>query len=211
MHALNPPSFRLIPHHRTPLPKRALCLTLACVFVLVTSSMLADFRSAPGSAVAENPPAAAPEFQWKRFGKVSVAPAVLESLRGLGFSFRYATLPVVRIDGDELQGQLPPAIWVKLEQPGNVVLLLETESGVFVKNLEDVSPGFVSRCRLDAYSFGTTEGKPAEIDVRTAKVKSLWVLQDAELGAVETPGYIALTPPTEIPGDLPTLAALRVE
>jgi hypothetical protein len=136
---------------------------------------------------------------WKRFNIVEGAPAVLENLKIPGFAFQYENLPVARVDGATLKGKLPPVIWLKLEQPGNTILLLDTDHGVFVRFMEEVSPGFVSRCRITPYNFGTIDGKPADIDVRTVQIKNLWVIQDADATGVKSPGWIAVSEPATPP------------
>jgi hypothetical protein len=136
---------------------------------------------------------------WKRFNIVEGAPAVLQNLKIPNFSFQNQNLPVARVDGVTLNGKLPAVIWLKLEQPGNTVLLVDTDHGVYVRFMEEVSPGFVSRCKISPYNFGTVDGKPADIDIRTVRIKNLWVIQDADATGVKSPGWIAVSEPVNPP------------
>ena len=226
MRALNPTSFRGM-NLETPSMRRrkatrrrehvlVACSVLALIVAFVAMSVIEwgarnineTRTNVPVATIAERQfEPIVPAEQWRQFAVLEGGSLFMAEMKLPGFELRYDRLPVVRLDGAEMRGKLPPAIWVKLEQPGNTVLLLETELGVFVKNLEEVSPGFVSRCRMDPYSFGTPSGKPAELDVRTLKVKALWVLQNAQVRGQQVPGWIALAPPSEIPGELPVLAA----
>lgn len=139
------------------------------------------------------------EDEWRRVETVEEAPAILQT--GFpGYQFQNQRhLPVAQIDGRDTNGKLPSALWLKLEQPGNAFVFIETEEGTFVKALEEVSPGFVSRCKLDVYSFGTSDGKPAVLDRETLGLKRLWVVQDAQPADGQPAGWIALAPPPNTP------------
>jgi hypothetical protein len=137
--------------------------------------------------------------QWKRFGIIEDAPSVLGKLQVPGFKFQNQNLPVVRVDGETLKGKMPPVIWLKLEQPGNTIMLVDTEHGVFVRFMEEMSPGFISRCKITPYNFGTLDGSAAEIDVTKVKIKNLWIIQDADATSIKSPGWVAVSEPTAAP------------
>jgi hypothetical protein len=139
-----------------------------------------------------------PAEKWKALSISDKAPAIVRELESAGLPLQYRDrLPVAKLDGEAMGGKLPSTIWLKLDQPGNTMLVVETDQGVFVKALEDVAPGFASPCKLDAYSFGTPRGEPAYFDRDSTIVKALWVVQDASAEPGRTPGWIALTPPEE--------------
>ena len=145
-----------------------------------------------------------PAERWRKFQIAETAPAQLNGLSPDSIQFQNRNmLPVARVDGVEIDGTLPRAIWIKLEQPGNAIVLLETNSGTFVKTLQEVSPGFISRCQLDADGFGTLDGEPANISIPGLQIKALWVIQDAAASAGQTPGWIAIAPPGDKIQSLP--------
>jgi hypothetical protein len=139
-----------------------------------------------------------PVEKWKALSISEKTPAVVHELQSAGFPLQYQDrMPVAKLEGEAMAGRLPNVIWLKLDQPGNAMLVVETDEGVFVKALEDATPGFASPCKLDAYSFGTPSGEAVYFDRDSIKVKALWVVQDASADAGRTPGWIALTPPDE--------------
>ena len=131
---------------------------------------------------------------WKKMVVSEKTPAVLNGVSPDAVPFTYKNmLPMAYLDGKEFHGKLPDAVWLKLEQPGVAVVIIETDSGPFIKVLEDVSPGFVSKCQLGS-GFGTLQGEPADLEPSQLKIKALWVVQDARVDAGETPGWFAIPP-----------------
>ena len=172
-----------------------------------------------GVAVAAGAGSAAPEAQavavlarpivpaglWKRMETARTPPAILRELSapGLHFSPRGA-MPVARLDGSVTNHRLPPVLWLKLEQPGTTLLVIETPAGKFFKVLEEVAPGFVSRCALDSYGFGTLEGEAVHLDRANLPVTALWIIQDASAAPHQAPGWFAVAPDAaapEFPGE----------
>jgi len=139
-----------------------------------------------------------PVEKWKALDVSEKAPAVVRELESAGLPLQYQDrLPVAKLDGEAMGGRLPAVIWLKMDQPGNTMLVVDTDQGVFVKALEDATPGFASPCRLDAYSFGTPEGEAVYFDRDNITVKAMWVVQDTVADPDRIPGWIALTPPEE--------------
>lgn len=136
-------------------------------------------------------PVASTETAWQKFSIAEQTPEILRRLNIPALNFQnLQQLPIARIDGSVFNGKLPETLWVKLDQPGNTILIAETDAGIFVKVLEDASPGFASPCRLSPHGFGTDQGEPIYFDRDSLLLKALWVVQDASAVAGRVPGWI---------------------
>jgi|GEM_PF-6477601 len=133
--------------------------------------------------------------EWRSLDISAKQPDILSKVEGGLRVQSSAMLPVFKLDGAEINGRLPKAIWLKFEQPGNAFLIIETDCGTFVKVLEDATPGFASRCKLDPESFGTLDGKAAEVDASDLTIKTMWVIQDASAEKNRIPGWLTLNAP----------------
>lgn len=146
------------------------------------------------------------ENGWREFTVAQRIPDILSqaTLPELNFQNR-EHIPVAKIDGAVFNGRLPETLWVKLDQPGNAFLIVETDAGTFVKALEDASPGFPSPCKLDAQAFGTLQGQPIYFDRDQLYMKSLWIVQDATANPARIPGWV------QIPGAERTGSGIAVK
>jgi len=137
-----------------------------------------------------------PASAWHEFEIATDSPAVLgEFLASSGLHFLHQQrLPVLRLGGGATDLRLPEAVWVKLDQPGNAVLLIETNIGTFAKVLNEATPGFPSLCPTGKRDFATLNGEPVEWEVTAIELRALWVVQDTQADAERVPGWLAVVP-----------------
>ncbi|HYF50349.1 MAG TPA: hypothetical protein VEJ63_13145 [Planctomycetota bacterium] len=115
------------------------------------------------------------------------------------------TIPTLRVEGEAFNFTLPPALWVKLEHPGQAFMYMDTDAGLFMKPLDEATPGFVSRCSLGRQGYVNSDGEAVELRTDALKVHALWIVQDAATERGHSPGWISLAPPADEPE--PTLIA----
>ena len=132
------------------------------------------------------------ENTWQEFSVAQRLPDVMAQATLPELQFQNQNVPVAKVDGSIFNGRLPETLWVKLDQPGNAFLIVETDAGTFVKPLTDASPGYESPCRLDTHSFGTLQGGAVDFDRDTVVLKTLWIVQDAQAAIGRIPGWVQI-------------------
>jgi len=163
---------------------------LSAVFMLAYGTLQRPhFNAIIPTAVPTTLPEAEPS--WQKMSIAERAPDILNELSVPELRFQnLQRLPLAYLDGKAFGGRLPEKIWLKLDQPGNTILIAETDIGGLVTVLQDATPGFISPCRLDRYAFGTLQGEPIYFDRDSLKVKALWIIQDAAVRPGDAPGWV---------------------
>jgi len=129
-----------------------------------------------------------------------IAPKIVQQVSIPEYQFNHnGVVPALRLDGDSFNFALPPALWVKLEFPGQAFLYMDTDAGLFVKPLDEATPGFVSRCALGRHGYANADGEAVKLDTAALKINALWIVQDAQAEGGHTPGWISLAPPNNEP------------
>jgi hypothetical protein len=129
-----------------------------------------------------------------------LAPDVIQQAPVPDYRFiNTGSVPALRVEGGAFNFTLPPALWVKLEHPGQAFLYMDTDAGLFVKPLNEATPGFVSRCSLGRRGYVNSDGEAVELQTQALTVRALWVVQDAAAESGHAPGWISMAPPTQDP------------
>ena len=142
--------------------------------------------------------------EWRAMSLVT--PEIVGQVTVPYYQFQHMNaLPSLKLDGASLNFTLPPALWVKLEHPGQAFLFIDSDAGLFARPLNEATPGFVSRCALGNYGYVSADGEEVELDTAALKINAMWVVQDAATENAQAPGWISLAPPQ----NEPALIAIR--
>ncbi|HYG76209.1 MAG TPA: hypothetical protein VEK08_14485 [Planctomycetota bacterium] len=147
---------------------------------------------------------------WREMSVAAELPEVVKksTLPELRFQ-NTERVPVLKLDGAEFNSTLPQTLWVKLDQPGNAFLFVETDEGILVRHLAEATPGFASPCQMSAYDFGTLDGQAAYLDKDEVPVRAMWIVQDATADKARIPGWISVNIDPASYDRVPSIASLR--
>jgi len=176
----------------------------AALAVVVCSANAVWFSS---SSLAKADVSKRSEPGWREMSIAAELPHFITATNQAKLSFQNGTkVPMIRLDGIEFNSMLPETLWIKLDQPGNAYLFVETDEGTFVRPLTEATPGFSSACRMSAYDFGTLDGEAVYLDRKEVPVQRLWVIQDAPADSKRVPGWISVEIAPTSSGPMPALA-----